>query len=66
LVRKESIGFVFNRVWRAIKKECLHLVAGDVAWQATIDFRGPLTRVLAAWRRAMTGRIVRLKLEDFA
>ncbi|MFO7600319.1 MAG: 3-hydroxyacyl-CoA dehydrogenase NAD-binding domain-containing protein, partial [Candidatus Desulfacyla sp.] len=25
-VCKESMGFLFNRVWRAIKKECLHLV----------------------------------------
>jgi len=27
----------------------LALAAGDVAWQATIDFGGPLARALAAW-----------------
>ena len=31
MVRKESTGFVFNRVWRAVKRECLHLVADGVA-----------------------------------
>lgn len=27
LVRKEIMGFAFNRIWRAIKREALHLVA---------------------------------------
>jgi 3-hydroxybutyryl-CoA dehydrogenase len=26
IVRKERTGFLFNRLWRAIKKECLYLV----------------------------------------
>jgi 3-hydroxybutyryl-CoA dehydrogenase len=37
LVRKESTGFVFNRVWRAIKKECLHLVDDGVASFEDVD-----------------------------
>src|SRR4030095_3838467 len=37
LVRKESTGFVFNRVWRAIKKECLHLVDEGVASHEDVD-----------------------------
>lgn len=37
LVRKESIGFVFNRVWRAIKKETLHLVNDGVASYEDVD-----------------------------
>jgi len=34
VVQKECIGFVFNRVWRAVKKECLKIWAGGYA-----DFR---------------------------
>lgn len=37
VVHKESIGFVFNRVWRAIKKECLHLVDEGVASFEDVD-----------------------------
>lgn len=37
LVRRESTGFVFNRVWRAIKKECLHLVADGVTTHEDVD-----------------------------
>jgi 3-hydroxybutyryl-CoA dehydrogenase len=37
LVRKESTGFLFNRVWRAIKKECLHLVDDGVASHKDVD-----------------------------
>jgi 3-hydroxybutyryl-CoA dehydrogenase len=37
LVRKESTGFIFNRVWRAIKKECLLLVDSGVASAADVD-----------------------------
>ena len=36
-VRRESTGFVFNRVWRAIKKECLHLVDDGVASFEDVD-----------------------------
>jgi len=36
-VRKESMGFLFNRVWRAIKKECLHLVDDGVASFEDVD-----------------------------
>lgn len=37
LVRKESTGFIFNRVWRAIKKECLDLVDEGVASHEDVD-----------------------------
>jgi 3-hydroxybutyryl-CoA dehydrogenase len=37
VVRKESTGFIFNRVWRAIKKECLHLVDDGVASHEDVD-----------------------------
>jgi 3-hydroxybutyryl-CoA dehydrogenase len=37
LVCKESTGFIFNRVWRAIKKECLHLVDEGVASHEDVD-----------------------------
>ncbi len=36
-VLKESTGFLFNRVWRAIKKECLHLVDNGVATYEDVD-----------------------------
>ena len=43
-VRRESLGFIFNRVWRAVKKECLRVVDEgiatvedvDRAWMATV------------------------------
>lgn len=37
VVRKESTGFIFNRVWRAIKRECLHLVDDGVAAHEDVD-----------------------------
>lgn len=37
IVLKESTGFLFNRVWRAIKKECLHLVDEGVASHEDVD-----------------------------
>ncbi len=37
LVLKESTGFLFNRVWRAIKKECLHIVDNGVASYEDVD-----------------------------
>lgn len=37
LVRKESMGFLFNRVWRAIKRETLHLVDEGVATVDDVD-----------------------------
>jgi 3-hydroxybutyryl-CoA dehydrogenase len=37
LVRKESTGFLFNRVWRAIKRETLHLVDEGVATADDVD-----------------------------
>jgi 3-hydroxyacyl-CoA dehydrogenase len=36
-VKKESIGFCFNRVWRAIKRETLHMWADDIADYQDID-----------------------------
>jgi 3-hydroxybutyryl-CoA dehydrogenase len=37
IVKKECFGFVFNRIWRAIKKECLKVWAGGHADIETID-----------------------------
>jgi 3-hydroxybutyryl-CoA dehydrogenase len=37
LVQKESTGFLFNRVWRAIKRETLHLVDEGVATADDVD-----------------------------
>ncbi|MFW9989787.1 MAG: 3-hydroxyacyl-CoA dehydrogenase family protein [Candidatus Odinarchaeota archaeon] len=37
VVKKESFGFVFNRIWRAIKKECLKIWAEGYADIETID-----------------------------
>lgn len=37
IVHKESTGFVFNRVWRAIKKECLQVADSGVASYEDID-----------------------------
>ena len=37
LVLRESTGFVFNRVWRAVKRECLHLVDEGVARFEDVD-----------------------------
>ena len=37
LVQRESSGFVFNRVWRAVKRECLHLVDDGVASYEDVD-----------------------------
>jgi 3-hydroxybutyryl-CoA dehydrogenase len=36
-VRRESDGFIFNRVWAAIKRECLLVVAEGVATPKDID-----------------------------
>lgn len=36
-VRKESTGFIFNRVWRAIKKEALKVVDSGVASHEDVD-----------------------------
>lgn len=36
-VRKESTGFIFNRVWRAIKKEALKVVDAGVASHEDVD-----------------------------
>ena len=37
LARKESFGFVINRVWRAIKKECLQVVDEGIASVEDVD-----------------------------
>jgi 3-hydroxybutyryl-CoA dehydrogenase len=37
VVLKESTGFVFNRVWRAVKRECLHLVDEGAANFEDVD-----------------------------
>tara|TARA_B100000579_G_C22808270_1_gene843775 strand:+ start:917 stop:1825 length:909 start_codon:yes stop_codon:yes gene_type:complete len=37
VVDKESTGFIFNRVWRAIKRESLHLVDDGVTTHENVD-----------------------------
>jgi 3-hydroxybutyryl-CoA dehydrogenase len=37
LVRKESTGFIFNRVWHALRREALHVVDDGVASHEDID-----------------------------
>jgi 3-hydroxybutyryl-CoA dehydrogenase len=37
IVRKESTGFIHNRVWRAVKREVLHLVDEGVASYEDVD-----------------------------
>lgn len=37
VVRRESTGFVFNRVWRAVKRECLHLVDQGISSPEDVD-----------------------------
>jgi len=37
ILKKECLGFVFNRVWRAIKKECLKIWAGGYADKEDVD-----------------------------
>ena len=37
MVLKESTGFIFNRVWRAVKKECLTVVDEGVASFEDVD-----------------------------
>ncbi len=37
IVKKEIMGFVFNRVWRAVKREAIHMWAGGYVDFETID-----------------------------
>ena len=37
VLKKQCLGFVFNRVWRAIKKECLKIWEGGYADIETVD-----------------------------
>lgn len=36
-VRKESVGFIFNRIWAAIKRESLEVVEEGVSTPAEVD-----------------------------
>ena len=36
-VRRESDGFIFNRIWAAIKRECLMVVEEGVALPGDVD-----------------------------
>jgi 3-hydroxybutyryl-CoA dehydrogenase len=36
-VQKESVGFIFNRVWAAIKRECLEVVASGISTPEDVD-----------------------------
>jgi 3-hydroxybutyryl-CoA dehydrogenase len=37
IVRKESRGFILNRIWRVVKKECLQLLQEGIAAHEDID-----------------------------
>ena len=37
MVLRESTGFIFNRVWRAVKKECLKVVDEEIASHEDVD-----------------------------
>ena len=37
IVQRESTGFILNRVWRSVKRECLHLVDDGVASFEDVD-----------------------------
>lgn len=37
MVHKESTGFIFNRIWHAIKRECLRIVADGIASHEDVD-----------------------------
>ena len=52
VVKKECLGFVFNRIWHAVKKECLKIWDGgyadietvDIAWKIFTGMKmGPFT-----------------------
>ena len=43
LVKKESLGFCFNRVWRAVKRETLHMWA-----EGLVDFQD-IDRAWMVW-----------------
>ena len=43
LVRRESTGFIFNRIWAAIKREALDVVAGGVSTPQDVDEMWKLT-----------------------
>ncbi|WP_233273674.1 3-hydroxyacyl-CoA dehydrogenase family protein [Streptomyces broussonetiae] len=48
---KESTGFIFNRVWAAVKRECLEIVAEGVSTPQDVD-----TGRSASTRGSSTGR----------
>jgi 3-hydroxybutyryl-CoA dehydrogenase len=51
-VQRESIGFIFNRIWAAIKRESLAVVADGVATPKDVDriFQSVLRSVEAPFR----------------
>jgi 3-hydroxybutyryl-CoA dehydrogenase len=58
-VRRESDGFIFNRVWAAIKRECLMVVEEGVAAPEDIDgmwkiFTAPGIRRFGSWTESVS------------
>jgi len=37
ILKKQSFGFLFNRIWRAVKRECLHMWADGIAEVKNMD-----------------------------
>ena len=54
-VRRESDGFIFNRIWAAIKRECLLVVEEGVAPPADVD---------AMWNIFVRGGVPPFELMD--
>ncbi|KAK1751247.1 hypothetical protein QBC47DRAFT_454634 [Echria macrotheca] len=53
--RKESTGFIFNRLWAAVKREILNILAEDVSDAAQID---------ALWRHMFAAEVAPCQLMD--
>src|SRR5260370_1920085 len=66
-VQRESVGFIFNRIWAAIKRESLAVVADGVATPMDVDriFQSVLRSAEAPFRLMdKVGLDVLLDIED--
>jgi 3-hydroxyacyl-CoA dehydrogenase len=55
VARKESTGFIFNRLWAAIKREALNILSEEVSTPAEID---------EIWRQMFTGQSAPVEMMD--
>ena len=64
-VRRESDGFIFNRIWAAIKRECLMVVEEGVAPPEDVDAMWEIfTRAGVPWLMDRVGLDVVLAIEE--